>query len=115
MLIAGLLGVWSCSAEPERSATNAQPALTAAAAPSEDVVAAITQLEREWVAAIVKKDVSALERLLSDDFNGTSPTAHTFLKKHAIGDLTSGDYVVDAMDLDESSRFNEGHHEPVRP
>jgi ketosteroid isomerase-like protein len=100
MLIAGLLGAWSCStAGPEATST---PALTAAT-PAEDVVAVITQLERDWVAAIVKKDVPALENLLADDFNGTSPTAHTFLKNHAVKDLTSGDYVVDAMDLDEIS------------
>jgi len=26
----------------------------------------------------VKKDATALNRLLADEFNGTSPTAHTF-------------------------------------
>jgi ketosteroid isomerase-like protein len=102
ILIAGFFGVWSCSAAEERPATTDTSAAALSAAPSsEDVVATITTLERDWVAAIVKKDVPVLERLLADDFNGTSPTAHTFTKKQAIADLTSGEYVVDAMDLDE--------------
>jgi ketosteroid isomerase-like protein len=103
ILIAGLAGGYSCSpAEPERAAPNASVS-SAAVAPAEDVVAVITELEREWVAAIVKKDVATLERLLASDFSGTSPTAHTFFKHHAISDLTSGHYVVEAMDLDEIS------------
>ena len=67
------------------------------------VEAAITTLERDWAAAIVKKDTAALGRLLADDFNGTSPTAHTFTKTVAIDDLKSGRYVVASMVLDEIS------------
>jgi ketosteroid isomerase-like protein len=65
------------------------------------VEATITQLEHEWTAAIVNKDVAALERLLSDEFNGTSPTAHTYPKTVALRDLTSGKYAVESMVLDE--------------
>ena len=63
----------------------------------------IERLEREWVDAIVKKDAAALDRLLANDFNGTSPTAHLYTKQMAIDDVTRGAYVVDAMDLDEVS------------
>jgi ketosteroid isomerase-like protein len=69
----------------------------------EDAVAAITKMEHEWVDAIVKKDTAALDRLLADDFNGTSPTAHLYTKKMAIEDLANGTYVVEAMALDEIS------------
>jgi ketosteroid isomerase-like protein len=100
ILIAGLLA-WSCSPAPQPSSTK--DAVLAPVVPAEDVAATINRLENEWVAAIVKKDVPVLERLLADDFNGTSPTAHTFTKRQAIADLTSGEYVVDAMDLDEIS------------
>jgi ketosteroid isomerase-like protein len=82
------------------------PAAEAAAAPVEpveDVEAVVTQLERDWVAAIVKKDEAAIERLLAEDFAGTSPTAHTFNKGIALADLKSGKYVVESMDLDEIS------------
>jgi ketosteroid isomerase-like protein len=63
----------------------------------------IAQLEREWVGAIARKDAAALDRLLADDFAGTSPTAHTYNKSMAISDVTSGIYVVESMDLDEVS------------
>jgi ketosteroid isomerase-like protein len=67
------------------------------------VVAEITRLENEWVTAIKKKDVAALENLLAEDFNGTSPTGVTFPRTDAIEDLKSGAYVVESMDLDELS------------
>src|SRR5262249_22099717 len=67
------------------------------------VEATIIQLEKDWVAAITSKDTSALDRLLADDFVGTSPTAHYFTKRQAINDLKSGNYVVTRMDLEEPS------------
>ncbi len=70
---------------------------------AEDVEAVIAQLERDWVAAIVKKDAVALDRLLAEEFSGTSPTAHTYTKDMAITDLKNGIYVVTSMELDEVS------------
>jgi ketosteroid isomerase-like protein len=95
----------SCT-QPESPAAGpavqaAQPA--AAPAPTEDVPAVITQLEREWVDAIVKKDVAALDRLLASDFSGTSSTAHNYTKVMAIRELKSDKYVVSSMTLDEIS------------
>ena len=69
----------------------------------EDVEGAIMQLERDWVSAIVNKDAATLERLLADDFAGTSPSAHTYTKKMAIDDLTTGVYTVQSMTMDEVS------------
>ena len=42
---------------------------------SAEVESTITQLEREWVAAIVKKDPETIDKLMAEDFVGTSPTA----------------------------------------
>jgi ketosteroid isomerase-like protein len=97
----------SCTqAEPPRDATA--PAATKAArlsspSPSPDVEMTIAQLERDWVAAIVKNDTATIETLLADDFVGTSPTADTLTKQFALDDLKSGTYVVDSMVLDEIS------------
>lgn len=88
---------WTLAAQKVSSPV---PATTAAA---NTVEAAITQLERDWAAAIVKKDAAALDRLLADEFNGTSPTAHTFPKTVAVQELQSGKYVVESMVLDEIS------------
>jgi len=103
VVVVAVFGVWSCSGTRETNALPASPVVSAAAASAEDVEGVITQLERDWAAAIVKKDVAALDRFLADDFNGTSPTAHTFPKLTAIEDLKSGKYAVAAMDLDEIS------------
>lgn len=79
------------------------PDQAAVSAPAEDVEATIAQLERDWVAAIVKKDEATLNRLLADEFAGVSPTAHYYNKDMAIADLTKGTYVVESMDLDDVS------------
>src|SRR5688500_6975203 len=86
--------------EPVPSVTNA-PATPSASA--EDVEATIAQLERDWVAAIVKKDEVALDRLLADEFAGVSPTAHYYNKEMAIDDLTKATYAVESMELDDVS------------
>jgi ketosteroid isomerase-like protein len=78
---------------------------TSGAAPGDNpkVEALIAQMEKDWTTAIVNKDFATLDRLLANDFNGTSPTAHTYPKTYAIDDLRSGRYVVAKMDLDEIS------------
>jgi ketosteroid isomerase-like protein len=97
-----IFAIASCNnaVKPESSAViSAAPAATV----DGNVEAVIKQLEHSWAEAIVKKDFATLDRLLADDFTGTSPTAHTFAKTAAINDLKSATYVVTAMDLDEIS------------
>jgi ketosteroid isomerase-like protein len=82
------------------------PASPAVAGPSDSnlsVEATITQLERNWANAIVKRDIGTLERLLAPEFNGTSPNGMTYSREMAIADLKSGVYVVTRMNLDEIS------------
>ena len=93
----------ACARETTQEETAPAAPVAAPAESSGDIEAAVTQLERDWVDAIVKKDAAALDRLLADDFSGTSPTAHSYTKKSAIDDLTGGTYVVDSMTLDEVS------------
>ena len=89
------------AASPLRTATVSRFDPTSPA--GKNAEAAISQLERDWASAIVKKDAAALDRLLADEFNGTSPTAHTFPKAIALGEVKSGKYVVASMELDEIS------------
>jgi ketosteroid isomerase-like protein len=82
------------------------PASSAVAGPrdsNQSVEATITQLERNWAAAIVNKDTATLERLLAKEFNGTSPNANMYSREMAIADLKNGVYVVTKMKLDEIS------------
>jgi len=90
------------TAEPVKPAA---PALTAAPVVNDPVKveAEIIQLERDWVAAIVNKDVATLDRILADDFVGTSIKGGVFHKSDAIDDIKNGVYVVQSMDMDEVS------------
>jgi ketosteroid isomerase-like protein len=97
------LGVWSCANNSKPQEPIATATAATAPAPAEDVEGTITQLEKDWVAAIQKKDTATLDRILAPDFVGTSPTAHTFMKDDAIGDIKDSRYVVDKMNLDEVS------------
>ena len=92
---------WSCGNAPDPQQPAA--ATVAPAVPAEDVESTVTQLEKDWVSAIAKKDTAALDRLLADDFVGTSPTAHTYTKTQAIQDIKDARYVVDSMELDDVS------------
>ena len=105
ILLVSTFAVASCAQGPSPQGSSAPATVAPAAAPqpTENVEAVITQLERDWVAAIVKKDTATLDRLLAQEFNGTSPTTHTYPRETAIGDIKSGRYVVDSMDLDEIS------------
>ena len=108
IVVALASAAWSCTQTGTTTETAPPPAAAPApapapAAPAEDVEAIVTQLERDWVAAIVKKDSAAIEQLLAQEFVGTSPTAHTFTRSDALSDLKSGTYVVASMDLDEIS------------
>jgi ketosteroid isomerase-like protein len=98
------VSAWTPSAQESRApATTKASRGASASTAANSVEAAITQLERDWATAIVKKDATALNRLLADEFNGTSPTAHTFPKTAAVEELKSGKYVVESMVLDEIS------------
>ena len=102
--VAGLtlaVTAWSCGNPPEPQKPSA--ATVAPAVPTEDVESTVMQLEKDWVSAIEKKDTAALDRLLADDFVGTSPTSHTYTKTQAIRDITDARYVVDTMELHDVS------------
>ena len=101
LAIAVLAFIPSCAAPPTQ--TNASPAPAVSAEPAENVEDVITQLEKDWVAAIVSKDLTRLDGLLAADFNGTSPTGGTFPRDEAIEGLKTGSYAVESMSMDEVS------------
>jgi ketosteroid isomerase-like protein len=82
----------SCSgAEP----TKATPAVAANAA---DIKTVIENQEREWVKAILAKDPATIDRLLADDFIGTT-NDQKYSKEDAIADVKSG--MHESLELDD--------------
>ena len=65
------------------------PAVSAVPAPAENTDQVITQLEHDWVAAIVNKDTATIERLLDNDFTGTTDD-EIYSKADAIDDVRTG-------------------------
>jgi hypothetical protein len=63
----------------------------------------LTQLDREWSQAGVRGDVSILERLLADDYSGTSPLGKAITKAEAIAELKSGANKLESNDTDNYS------------
>ena len=84
----------SCSGGSSPPSPSPGPSVSAAA---EDTTKAITDLENEWVTAIVKKDTGTINRLLADDFSGTTDD-QIYSKADAIEDVKSGTH--ESLDLD---------------
>jgi ketosteroid isomerase-like protein len=103
--VAALLVSCAQNTAPTTTPSAVPPAVNAAPTASDPKKseAEILQLEREWVAAIEKKDLAALDRILAEDFVGTSISGSTFRKADAIDDIQKGTYVVKSMNMDELS------------
>jgi hypothetical protein len=91
--VTSIVFVVSCSGNTPTNASNA-PALSAVA---ENTDQAITGLENQWVAAIVKKDTATIDRLLADDFSGTTDD-QIYSKTDAIEDVKNGTH--ESLELD---------------
>ena len=70
------------------------PALLLAAGPED----AVKQAEKDWAAAVVKKDYAALDRVLADDMAYTHSDGRLDTKKDYIESLRSGKQSYEAAD-----------------
>jgi ketosteroid isomerase-like protein len=86
MIIVSIMLVASCAGAPEES--KAAP-LIAPVPDSANIQQFIIGLEREWVAAILAKDAAVIDRLLADDFVGTT-NDQKYFKQDAIADVKEG-------------------------
>ena len=89
-----LAGAWGCARESTPTPDNAAATTGAATAQVEET---ITNLENEWVAAILAKDAATIDRLLADDFVGTT-NDRRYVKKEAIEDVKEGIHEVLKLD-----------------
>lgn len=93
-MVAATFFVVSCTST-EPAGTPSASTITAPASESADQV--ITRLEHEWVTAIVKKDAATINRLLAEDFSGTTDD-QIYSKADALEDVKTGTH--ESLDLD---------------
>ena len=86
----------SCATTDKKEASAATPA----AIPTENVEQAITKLERDWAAASVKADMAATDRIVADDWIGTSWDGQIQPKAQIVDELKTGTYKPSSMNVD---------------
>ena len=94
VVVAALGVAWGCNAQKPDDSVGAPVATTG----SSDVENTITKLEEQWVTAILAKDTGTIERLLSDDFVGTT-NDRRYAKQQAVDDVKEGTH--DMLRLDD--------------
>ena len=68
---------------------------------TEHVTQELIALENGWVDALVKRDVTFLDRILADDFMTTSSRGIVSTKAQIVASLKSGEYVFTSAILDD--------------
>jgi len=86
VLILGISQLWLSSCTPPARV----PSADAKSASTESVEQALTQIERDWAAAIVKHDAATISRIVADDWLETSWDGTSFGKAQALADLPLG-------------------------
>ena len=71
------------------------------AAPSAGAEQALTKIENEMLAALLKRDVAAFGRYFSDDAVLTTPDGNMQTKTQLLGDLKSGDLVIESSSISD--------------
>jgi ketosteroid isomerase-like protein len=74
---------------------------TAAPAKGTSAEQELTKLTNDWNAAMAKRDVAALERILSDDWTLVSADGAVGSKAEFLADLRSGDYALSSTVVNE--------------
>lgn len=98
LIVGGLTALLTASCGGGSPGATTAGSAPAAGASKEDVTQAVTQHEREWINAIVHKDTGVLDRLLADDFIGTTNDVR-YGKAEAIDDVKTG--VHDTLDMED--------------
>jgi ketosteroid isomerase-like protein len=88
----------SCATTDKKETSAATPA--ASPTPTENVEQAITKLEHDWAAASVKADMAATDRIVADDWIGTSWDGQIQPKSQIVDELKTGVYKPSSMNVD---------------
>jgi len=92
-VVALILSIASCSG----SGAGTSVATISPGPASDNAEQTITRLEHDWVTAIVNKDTVTRDRLIADDFSGTT-NDQIYSKADAVEDVKTGTH--ESLDLD---------------
>jgi ketosteroid isomerase-like protein len=91
----------SCSATEQKTTSSAAPTASATTTPSENVEQAVAQMERDWAAALLKRDVATIERIVADDFIGLDGDGGTtFTKASHLEEVKTGVATWESANVD---------------
>lgn len=94
----------ACASSGEKGTTSAPvaaaPPTASAAESSADVEKAVTQLERDWMDAVQKKDAAALDRIVADDATLIDSDGRSMTKAAHIAEVKGGDLKIESFTLD---------------
>jgi ketosteroid isomerase-like protein len=96
IVLSVILVLFAGSCTGGETVNGSGPAISPAPAP-EGVEQIITRLEQDWVTAILKKDTATLDRVLADDFIGTTDD-QSYAKVDAMDDVQNGTH--ESLELD---------------
>jgi ketosteroid isomerase-like protein len=82
-------------------APRATPGARAEVTSSSDDQVEVEMLERAWAAAIPRRDVAVVNRILAEDYEGIDPVGNRFSKSTYIPDLKNGVFASTPIELDE--------------
>ena len=58
-------------------------------------------LEREWVDALVRRDFTALDRIMANDLVGVGTKGEVWTKARLIADIKAGDYTIESASVSD--------------
>lgn len=102
-LLAVAVSQTGCRPDAEQSANVSRSQAATTPTPSKvstaDAEKELTQIERDWAAAIVKRDPSFTERYMADDGVFVAPDGSVSTKSQAVSEIKSGDLQLDSIDV----------------
>lgn len=102
LLVVVAITAFACAPNGETDAGAPSSSTTAAPSTSADVVA-LTQMDREWIEAIQKKDAATLERIIADDWVGIDMNeGRRWTKAETIAELKSEENRIESFTLDSA-------------
>jgi ketosteroid isomerase-like protein len=85
----------------QTKARKTAPGAKAGAAVGARLEQTLMNLEREWVDALVRRDLGALERIMANDIVGVGTKGEVWSKAQLIADIKSGDYTIESANVSD--------------